>query len=163
GWCPAETAHCDDGDPCTSDLLISAGTCSARCLHQPIVTVDDGDGCCPLAADATTDRDCPASCGNGIREPGERCDTRITTAAGGCPAACPPPPAACVRYLLQGTAASCSAACVATPISACSLVADGCCPTGCVAGTDPDCSARCGNGTVDPGESCDTAIAAGAG
>ncbi len=243
GACPA-AGSCDDGDPCTTDQLISAATCSARCAHTPILTATDGDTCCPVAANATTDNDCqpvcgngiaestercdpglssgkfscptaadcddgnpcttdsiagvacqascshrvievpvpgdgccplaglarnidadcPAVCGNGVPEAGETCDMALLpTATGGCPASCPTSTSSCVRYLMQGSAGACSAACIATPTSACLPTTDGCCPTGCVTATDPDCSATCGNGKVDTGESCDTAIATGAG
>ena len=36
-------------------------------------------------------------------------------------------------------------------------VKDGCCPKGCNATNDGDCPAVCGNGVVEPGETCDTA------
>ncbi|HSD88339.1 MAG TPA: hypothetical protein VLB44_12515, partial [Kofleriaceae bacterium] len=32
---------------------------------------------------------------------------------------------------------------------------DGCCPATCTNATDSDCSASCGNGSVDPNETCD--------
>jgi hypothetical protein len=32
---------------------------------------------------------------------------------------------------------------------------DGCCPKGCNANNDNDCKAACGNGVVEPGETCD--------
>jgi hypothetical protein len=32
---------------------------------------------------------------------------------------------------------------------------DGCCPASCTNATDADCSASCGDGTIDPGETCD--------
>src|SRR5438046_1945887 len=38
---------------------------------------------------------------------------------------------------------------------------DSCCPIGCSAATDPDCSASCGNGTLDPNERCDNGIRSG--
>ncbi|HEX7700208.1 MAG TPA: DUF4215 domain-containing protein, partial [Kofleriaceae bacterium] len=40
---------------------------------------------------------------------------------------------------------------------------DGCCPTGANSSNDSDCLPGCGNGVVDSGETCDTAIATGAG
>jgi hypothetical protein len=243
GACPDEAA-CVDQDPCTTDLLISEGTCSARCLHEPILLAVDGDGCCPLAANASTDADCPASCGNGVREPGEACDTAITAGddvcptlascddqmpctldrvagsgcqarcthtpidspasgdgccpiaglsrnidsdcpptcgnsileageacdkglgpsqPGACPTVCGPPPAACTRLVMRGSPTNCTAACVPVAVTSCSPISDGCCPTRCTAANDPDCSATCGNGQVETGETCDTAIASGAG
>ncbi len=38
---------------------------------------------------------------------------------------------------------------------------DGCCPPGCNANSDTDCSSTCGNGSVEAPETCDTAIPAG--
>jgi hypothetical protein len=244
GTCPAG-GDCDDGDACTEDTLVSAGTCSARCTHRLIITAVAGDGCCPLRADAITDEDCHASCGNGVVEPGERCDAQIAAgrdgacptaadcddgnpctvdavlgsgcqvtcshriidgpapgdgccpaaglgrnvdsdcpavcgngvveagetcdmavaspAMGSCPTSCPASTTACIRFVMHGAASSCSAACVPTPTAVCAPLADGCCPTGCTRMTDPDCSATCGNGKIDPGEACDIAISTGVG
>src|SRR5262245_49521214 len=39
-------------------------------------------------------------------------------------------------------------------VTACE-VGDGCCPAGCSAATDGDCSTTCGNGTVEANETCD--------
>jgi hypothetical protein len=241
--CPTVDA-CDDEDPCTVDQLISAGTCAARCTHTAIPGIADGDGCCPLPADATTDSDCRSVCGNGILESGELCDPAAPPDSGGCqilascddhnpctidslagvgcravcshrtiatpvpgdgccpapglaknidsdcsavcgngvwesgetcdmalaygtpgacPASCPVSSVACVRSIMHGTAADCSADCTPTPVAACSAISDNCCPTGCTRANDPDCSATCGNGVVDPGETCDVSIASGAG
>jgi hypothetical protein len=41
-----------------------------------------------------------------------------------------------------------------TAITTC-LSGDGCCPAGCTANTDSDCSPTCGNGVVEAGETCD--------
>jgi hypothetical protein len=72
--CPT-LADCDDKDPCTTDSLMgSASNCNAACMHTPITALKDGDMCCPKGADANTDKDCAAKCGNGVREPGEMCD-----------------------------------------------------------------------------------------
>ena len=46
------------------------------------------------------------------------------------------------------------------PITACGA-ADGCCPSGCTAANDPDCTPVCGDGAVEAGEACDRAITAG--
>ena len=35
------------------------------------------------------------------------------------------------------------------------VAADGCCPVGCTRSSDVDCTAVCGNGVVEPGETCD--------
>jgi hypothetical protein len=236
GACPT-AASCLDVDACTTDILISASTCAARCIHQPITAVVAGDGCCPAGASNHTDpdcpevcgngfvdpsetcdiarpagtsgscppacevhgacvteqiegsacravcravpvtdfmngdgccppggnrkldSDCPTVCGNGVVEPGEQCDKAIAEGQqGACPTSCGPVTAGCMISSKQGNPGDCTATCVASPITVCSSTADGCCPAGCTTATDPDCSATCGNGTVDPGESCDREI-----
>lgn len=58
GACPASDADCDDGDPCTTDMMMgSAGDCSARCVNAAIACAD-GDGCCPFACTANNDAEC---------------------------------------------------------------------------------------------------------
>ncbi len=154
GACPA---GCDDGDPCTDDRLLSAGTCQATCVHLPVTAAAAGDGCCPPGADFLIDADCAPTCGNGVVErPVETCDPGVD---GSCPTACAPA-GSCATVTLRGTAATCSAACVVTPVVACAS-GDGCCPPGCTAATDDDCRTICGNGVVEAGEACDRAITAG--
>ncbi|MDI7268613.1 MAG: CAP domain-containing protein, partial [Myxococcota bacterium] len=48
----------------------------------------------------------------------------------------------------------CNARCTTTPVTACAG-GDGCCPAGCTPAGDSDCSATCGNGILEPGETCD--------
>jgi hypothetical protein len=156
GGCPTS---CDDGNACTTDFLTGAG-CQVSCVHLPITAPISGDGCCPAAATRATDTDCPASCGDGVVEPGETCDPQAT-GAGACPTTCPRAPSACLRIALTGSATGCSARCLPSAVTACSSQSDACCPAGCTAATDPDCSAGCGDGLVGAGEVCDTAIAAG--
>ena len=72
--CPT-AADCDDKDACTTDALSGSPTnCNASCTHTPITAAQNGDGCCPAGADATTDGDCTPRCGNGVREGDEACD-----------------------------------------------------------------------------------------
>ena len=156
GGCPTS---CDDGNACTTDFLTGAA-CQAACAHVLITGQISGDGCCPAGATHATDTDCPASCGDGVVEPGETCDKNASGAAA-CPSTCPPSPSPCLQMTLVGSAADCSASCIPSPITACSSQSDACCPAGCTAATDPDCSASCGDSVVQSGESCDTAIAAG--
>jgi cysteine-rich repeat protein len=85
GACPTA---CDDGNACTSDRLLSGGTCNASCATMPITTPVNGDGCCPEGADARSDNDCAPECGNRVVEPGEQCDDGNRTAGDGCSASC---------------------------------------------------------------------------
>jgi hypothetical protein len=55
-------------------LMGSAANCNAMCEHTEISMVMNGDMCCPKGANANTDNDCQAMCGNGVVEPGEQCD-----------------------------------------------------------------------------------------
>jgi hypothetical protein len=157
GSCPV---GCDDGNACTTDFLTGTA-CEAACAHLPITAQISGDGCCPTGATPASDTDCPAVCGDGVVSPGESCD-KAASGASACPTSCPLSPSACLQMTLVGQVADCSAHCVPQPIAACSTQkADGCCPAGCTAATDLDCSPTCGDGIVQTGEACDTAIAAG--
>lgn len=83
GSCPTS---CNDSMACTTDMLVSGGTCMATCSHTPITTAASGDGCCPTGANHNTDTDCAVMCGNGVVEgPGETCDP---PAAGTCDTSC---------------------------------------------------------------------------
>jgi hypothetical protein len=212
GACPAS---CDDGDACTTDTLVGT-KCQTACTHVPITATVSGDGCCPPGANSGNDSDCAASCGNGVVDPGEACDTGITTGAGACPASCddgdacttdtlvdggtcnahcthtqscgcgngvvdpgescdtaiaPGRPGACPTSCDDRDACTtdtltgggtCNAQCSHTPITV-PRNGDGCCPPGADANSDNDCRASCGNGVVEPGETCDTGISSGAG
>jgi len=61
---------------------------------------------------------------------------------------------ACTVDSLTGSAANCNVACSNTAVVSCAD-GDGCCPAGCDMASDDDCSPLCGNGTIDPGETCD--------
>ncbi len=141
--CPAS---CDDMDPCTKDLSAgSASTCNLECEHVDIVTPASGDGCCPPGANALDDSDCQPQCDNGVVEPPETCD----------PCAPCPTGDACTTWTMTGSVSGCDLVCTANTVTLCGGDPDGCCPIGCVSNNDPDCSAVCGNGTVEPGETCD--------
>ncbi len=146
GSCPAS---CDDGNACTADQMTgSAENCNVACSHGVISTCASGDGCCPSGCDAGTDGDCSGSCGDGVVQSGETCDP---------PASCPTNCAdgnACTADQMTGSATNCNAACSHSTISTCAS-GDGCCPSGCDAGTDGDCSGSCGDGVVQSGETCD--------
>jgi hypothetical protein len=81
--CPTE-ADCDDGEPCTKDVLAgSPDNCNAKCENLPITTTESGDSCCLPDSNHNMDSDCPVVCGNGAREMGEECD-----GGDGCDASC---------------------------------------------------------------------------
>jgi hypothetical protein len=146
GDCPA---GCDDGDACTADGLTgNAANCNVVCQHAPIGTCSPGDGCCPAGCDYTADSDCSApDCGNGQLDPGETCD-------GDCPATCEDADP-CTSDALLGSALNCDAHCTYAPVLQCAS-GDGCCPAGCEPADDTDCPPEtCGNGQLDPGETCD--------
>jgi cysteine-rich repeat protein len=156
GACPTS---CDDGDACTTDAL-NGSACQATCVHGAITAFVNGDGCCPPGGNSTNDSDCSVSCGNGIVEAGETCDTGITAGMpGACPMSCDDGQACTTDSL--NMAGTCMATCTNTPITM-PINGDGCCPAGATPATDNDCSALCGNGVVNAGETCDTGIATGA-
>ena len=98
----------------------------------------------------------PESCGNGVLDPGETCD--IATASG-MPGACPSGCSGghdCTRYALEGS--DCTAHCVRRQVVE-RRNDDGCCPEGADWAADHDCASRCGNGVLEPGETCDPAAA----
>lgn len=148
GSCPTS---CDDGQACTADAL-SGAACDTVCTHDEIVAAVSGDGCCPSGANASSDSDCPSACGDGFVDVSEQCDTGITTGPGACPTTCSDTDACTIDTLMD--AGTCQATCTFTAITA-AADGDGCCPAGENANTDNDCSAVCGNGVIEPLESCD--------
>jgi hypothetical protein len=82
GACP--TSCPADADACTTEVLVSGGTCVAACASVPVVEAIDGDGCCPPGANANTDDDCEPVCGNQVVEPGEQCDDGDDDPTDGC-------------------------------------------------------------------------------
>ena len=100
--CPS-AADCDDGNSCTTDRVTGA-ECSEECANTPITQPANGDRCCPRGANSTTDDDCEAECGNGIREGMELCD------GADCPTSCDDGNP-CTEDELVGAAASCNARC----------------------------------------------------
>lgn len=158
GACPTD---CSDGNACTTDTLLNAGTCNAQCQSAAVQQCKDGDNCCPSGCNNNTDKDCSASCGNGAVEGNEKCDTAIAAGQpGACPTSCNDSDACTVDTLLNPGA--CNAQCSYSQIAQCKN-GDGCCPSGCTANNDDDCSASCGNGAVEPPELCDTGISSGTG
>jgi len=84
-------------------------------------------------------------CGDGRVDQGELCD-------GNCPVCSKP--SACVAVTQTGSADTCDLKCSTAPITLCKS-GDGCCPDSCTHANDSDCPAKCGDGAVDPGETCD--------
>lgn len=153
GACPTT---CDDKVACTIDVLTGSG-CGAACGHTSITAcAAKSDGCCPAGCNANTDSDCTPTCGNGVAESGETCDTAIAAGLpGACPTTCNDDLACTIDTFVGGT---CGLSCSNAAITACTQKSDGCCPAGCNANTDVDCSPECGNGAVEKDEKCDTAI-----
>jgi hypothetical protein len=131
GACPQ---GCSGQDSCERHTLIGRG-CEAHCEDVPIRAAIPDDGCCPEGASPDSDSDCAATCGNGVREAGERCDPPETCVS---EADCMSHDA-CVAAHYSGDAAHCNASCTLTPVQAC-VGGDGCCPAGCTAEHDSDCS-----------------------
>ncbi len=144
--CPTS---CDDGNACTVDRLFgSAAACSANCSNTPIVVCVPGDGCCPAGCHALNDGDCDPVCGNGVVESPERCDPPSS-----CPTSCNDNDA-CTVDTIVGAASECTRRCERTAVTTCRH-GDGCCPDGCNVLNDGDCDPDCGNGVIEPGETCD--------
>ena len=149
GACPAT---CDDAIACTSDTMENAGTCMARCVYADIEAPAAGDGCCPDGANSTTDSDCSASCGDGVVDPAETCDSGIAVGSpGACPRTCDDGDICTINRLRS--AGTCNAACDFGPVPPTS--GDGCCAPGVGSRADSDCTTECGDGALDLGETCD--------
>lgn len=170
GACPST---CPAPVGCMATNLVGSG-CEARCEAVVISTPADGDGCCPAGADAMTDDDCDASCGdhtcdghesctscatdcgaccgNGQLESGEACDTGISAGAGACPSAASCiAPDTCTTATLSGM--DCAASCDLAPITA-RVDGDTCCPSGATRADDDDCPVACDDGICDASEDC---------
>ena len=79
GACPTT---CADDVTCTSDSVVNAGTCAAECAFQVIDACAGGDGCCPIGCAPDADSDCSATCGDGVVDANELCDTGIAAEQG---------------------------------------------------------------------------------
>jgi hypothetical protein len=139
GACPTQ---CDDKDPCTKDTLVGKA-CGVSCKSTPIKSFTPGDGCCPTGATSLTDSDCPASCGNGVLDPGETCDPKIASGKqGACDLGCDDGDP-CTRDAPGGSA--CKPSCFNTKLAADPTAKDGCCPSSTMTRSeDADCLPPCG-------------------
>ncbi|PIE65571.1 MAG: hypothetical protein CSA24_02475 [Deltaproteobacteria bacterium] len=134
GACPTT---CNDGNTCTTDT-VDGSDCNKACKYTPITQPKNNDGCCPPGATHANDNDCSSDCGNGKMDAGEKCDTGIAPGqAGACPTNCDDNNP-CTKDQVFGS--GCDAFC--THVNTC--------PTN-----------LCGNGKIDGGEKCDTAIPKG--
>jgi hypothetical protein len=120
--------------------------CTFVCSEMPRPCLS-GDGFCPGRCTPSTDTDC-AGCGNGRVEGAETCDP---------PVVCLEQQSRCVSDASTvrtgvGDPGSCSFRCQEAPRGC--MSGDGFCPAGCNGSVDTDC-AGCGNGRVEPGETCD--------
>src|SRR6185295_11833124 len=129
----------------------SPNTCNARCSTTQLpCSGTTSDGCCPPGCNTSPsnrDVDCPAQCGNGIVDVGETCDPLSS-----CPMTCPQ--MGCTLRSLAG-GGTCQAQCQTSGTQMSCANNDACCPTGCNAVNDNNCSAVCGNGVLEPGELCE--------
>jgi len=151
GACPTP-ADCMKPAACATGMLISNNTCNAICVRYPIVAPADGDGCCPPGATHDMDKDCEASCGNGVMDTGESCDVAIPPLGpGACPTSCDDGMDSTLDIL---SGSGCSTVCqhvkITLPISG-----DGYCLPGATSVSDSDCPPACGNGVIERGETCD--------
>ena len=149
GNCPSA---CPRAQGCMIYMLTgSPDTCDAECTSAEISNDKAGDGCCPRGANAGTDSDCPASCGDGLLNANEKCEPKSSSSP--CPSTCDDKDA-CTKDMLTGSAAQCTAECAHMPITS-ARGGDMCCPPGANANTDSDCAPKCGNGIKETGEICD--------
>jgi len=129
-----------------ASLMGSPENCDVQCVEALFTECVDDDGCCPGKCTNAQDNDCLDTCGNGVVDANETCD-------GNCPTECPVT-GQCLQGILTGSSETCDAACISGPITDC-IDDDGCCAKGCTEAEDSDCQPTCGNGIVEPGETCD--------
>ena len=116
GACPTT---CAPTNSCTPQQVMGT-ECATTCVPMPITMAGAADGCCPMGANATTDRDCKPSCGNGVVETGETCDPKESCKACQTTNACAPQRA-------TGSADTCNLRCEPVAITQCRN-SDNCCP-----------------------------------
>ncbi|HKP58832.1 MAG TPA: DUF4215 domain-containing protein [Polyangiales bacterium] len=138
----------DPNTPCDA-MSFAVGFEAEQLLPGMGVDFQDRLECC---APGKSVEDCTAKCGDGKLSGEEKCDTAIAAGQpGACPTSCKPTDS-CTPQVVKGDA--CNAECTPMPISMAGAK-DGCCPSGATAASDVDCAPKCGNGVVEPGETCD--------
>lgn len=140
-------------DPIDAGVDAPVGECG-NAMVEGDEDCDDGNN----NEDDMCQSDCTFSCGDGVLQSVELCDTAIAPGDdGACPTDCDDSDACTVDTVI-GT--ECAASCEHGLISA-NIDDDACCPAGSTSLDDNDCAVVCGNGAVENGETCDTAIASG--
>lgn len=145
-----------ESDPSLSCDALSVGLAFKAAELTPGGAQDSPQrlACCPSGQTAV---DCNPVCGDGKVTGAESCDTAFRPwETGACPVTCPSIDA-CTPQVRTGSA--CDVRCVPAPITEIGP-SDGCCPPGGNANTDVDCPSVCGNGVVEPDETCDPSAAA---
>lgn len=129
----------------------SAKSCDVVCEIRVLTQCESDDGCCPEGCAPSNDDDCPDGCGNGVVDSDETCEPDSKTAP--CDVICDDGDE-CTRDRIVGSPDNCNVDCMFVPITD-PVSEDGCCPPGATFQSDSDCSPRCGNGVLEPGEECD--------
>lgn len=135
------------------DTAADASPPDGLLLESSMSTDVDGLSASPddPAGQPRSDPDSNTRCGDGLVTGVEKCDVAIPDGmAGACPTACPDIEK-CVPRVLNGT--GCQAACELRPILC--QGGDGCCSGNCTTANDSDCSPSCGDGMLQPPETCD--------
>jgi hypothetical protein len=155
GFAPTAAEVGGPHDPTGSDAgaaeSCAAGAAIVEVCGPPPTDAGSCTSCEPGESESVCVERC-VICGDGLLDPGETCDP---------PDECPTSATciasdSCMVATLEGEPASCNARCSIETIEVCAD-ADQCCPVGCNAVDDGDCSASCGNGAVEPGagETCE--------
>lgn len=148
----ADVTDADAADGSDADDIDSSDTTpTGRCGNG---VVEGDEQCNDGDADDTNEctNRCTFLCGNGVVNDFETCDIAIAAGEeGACPTTCETTEN-CTEARLEG--AGCTAVCTIDPVSVCES-GDGCCGTGCTGADDADCAIVCGNGVLEPGETCD--------
>ena len=102
--------------------------------------------------------DCPAICGNGVIDTGERCDRGITAGfPGACAYTCDDADA-CTVDLTRGSVEGCSRDCLHHRVDRLPERATAAARPAARADTDRDCDHACGDGMVGARETCDPTL-----